>query len=267
MTVGVESTATPLKAIPITEPNLEPTLFAAVFITMIAAGCVKGIIGLGLPLTSISILGTVMDLRQAIPYIVVPILVTNAFQASQGGMLAAQFRRFWSLNLLLCAGTWGGTVLLFIIDPAALVIALGVVVVGYALINLFAVSIRVPAKSEGWMSPVVGLISGILTGATGSVGAPIAIYMQSLGLEKAAFLQAISLSFFITAVVWIAALIDHSAFDRTTTVVSLFAVIPAFVGMWTGQVLRQRMSEDKFRHWIFVFLVVVGANLIRKGIV
>ena len=54
---------------------------------MIAAGCVKGVIGLGLPLTSIAILGTVMDLRQAIPYIVVPILVTNAFQAMQSGML------------------------------------------------------------------------------------------------------------------------------------------------------------------------------------
>ena len=55
---------------------------------MVAAGCVKGVIGLGLPLTSIAILGTVMDLRQAIPYIVVPILVTNAFQAMQGSMLA-----------------------------------------------------------------------------------------------------------------------------------------------------------------------------------
>ena len=112
------------------EPNLDPTLFAAVFIAMIAAGCVKGVLGLGLPLTSIAILGTVMDLRQAIPIIVVPVLVTNAFQAMQGGMLAAQFRRFWSLNLALCAGTWGGTVLLFIIDPAALVITLGAVVVG-----------------------------------------------------------------------------------------------------------------------------------------
>ena len=252
---------------PITETILEPTLFAAVFIAMIAAGCVKGVLGLGLPLTSIAILGTVMDLRQAIPIIVVPILVTNAFQATQGGMLAAQFRRFWSLNLLLCVGTWGGTVLLFIIDPAALLITLGAVVVGYALINLFAVTIRVPAKSERWMSPVVGMISGILTGATGSVGAPIAIYMQALGLDKVAFLQAVSLSFFITAVVWIAALIDQSAFDRVTTVVSLFAVIPAFVGMWTGQVLRQRLSEDKFGHWVFVFLVIVGANLIRKGIV
>ena len=207
-----------------------------------------------------------MDLRQAIPLIVVPILVTNIYQAMQGGQLAAQFRRFWSMNLLLCAGTWGGTVLLFIIDPAALVITLGCVVVGYALINLFSVTIRVPAKNEGWMSPVVGLISGILTGTTGSVGAPIAIYMQALGLEKAAFLQAVSLSFFITAVVWIAALIDQSAFNLQTTVVSLFAVIPAFVGMWTGQVLRDRLPEDKFRHWIFVFLIVVGANLIRKGI-
>jgi uncharacterized membrane protein YfcA len=245
---------------------LEPTLFAVVFIAMIAAGCVKGVIGLGLPLTSIAIMGTVMDLRQAIPLIVVPILVTNIYQAMQGGQLAAQFRRFWSMNLLLCAGTWGGTVLLFIIDPAALVITLGCVVVGYALINLFSVTIRVPAKNEGWMSPVIGLISGILTGTTGSVGAPIAIYMQALGLEKAAFLQAVSLSFFITAVVWIAALIDQSAFNLQTTVVSLFAVIPAFVGMWTGQVLRDRLPEDKFRHWIFVFLIVVGANLIRKGI-
>ena len=73
---------------------MEPTILAAVFIAMFAAGCVKGMMGLSLPLTSIAILGTVMDLRQAIPIIVVPVLVTNAFQAMQGGMLAAQFRRF-----------------------------------------------------------------------------------------------------------------------------------------------------------------------------
>ena len=88
---------------------MEITIFVTVFIAMVAAGCVKGVIGLGLPLTSIAILGTVMDLRQAIPYIVVPILVTNAFQAMQGSMLATQFRRFWSMNLLLCGGIWGGT--------------------------------------------------------------------------------------------------------------------------------------------------------------
>ncbi len=246
---------------------MDAWLIAIVVVAMLAAGCVKGMIGLGLPLTSIAILGTVMDLRNAIPLIVVPVLVTNAFQAMQGGELAAQFRRFWSLNLMLCAGTWGGTVLLFIVDPAALLVTLGAVVVGYAMINLFALTIRVPADSETWLSPVVGALSGVLTGATGSVGAPIAIYMQALGLEKEAFLQAVSLSFLITAVVWIAALVNQSAFDRDTTLLSLGAVIPAFAGMWIGRVLRRRLSEDRFRRWVFVFLAIAGANLIRKGFV
>jgi hypothetical protein len=231
---------------------LDPFLITIAVFAFIVAGCVKGVIGLGLPLTSISILGTVMDLRQAIPLIVVPVLVTNAWQATRGGAL--------------CVGTWGGTVLLFIVDPAILLITLGLVVVVYALINLFAVVVRAPADSEGWLSPAVGFFSGILTGATGSVGTPVAIYMQALGLEKEAFLQAISLSFFITAAVWIVALADQSAFDRDTTIITLGAVIPAFVGMWIGQVLRNRLSEEKFRHWVFIFLVVVGANLIRKGI-
>lgn len=252
--------------VPTAEPDLDAVLIATVVIALLAAGCVKGVIGLGLPLTSIAILGTVMDLRQAIPLIVVPVLATNAFQATQGGVLVAQLRRFWSLNLLLCIGTWGGTVLLFIVDPAILLIALGSVVVGYALINLFAVTVRVPPDGERWLSPLVGVASGILTGATGSVGAPVALYMQALGLDKEAFLQAISLSFLITAVVWIIALIDQSAFDRDTTIVAIGAVIPAFLGLWAGQLLRRRLAEDKFRRWVFGFLVIVGANLIRKAI-
>ncbi len=245
---------------------MDPVLIATVVIAFVAAGCVKGVIGLGLPLTSIAILGTVMDLRQAIPLIVVPVLATNAFQATQGGVLMAQLRRFWSLNLMLCAGTWGGTVLLFIIDPVILLIALGTVVVGYSLINLFAVVIRAPPDSERWLSPLVGVVSGILTGSTGSVGAPVALYMQALGLDKEAFLQAISLSFLITAVVWIIALIDQSAFDRDTTIIAIGAVIPAFVGLWAGQLLRRRLAEGRFRRWVFVFLAIVGANLIRKAI-
>ena len=43
------------------------------------------------------------------------------------------------------------------------------------------------------------------------------------------------------------------------------SVVALFAGMWIGQYLRRRLSEDKFRRWVFAFLVIVGANLIRKG--
>ena len=51
------------------------------------------------------------------------------------------------------------------LDPALLAAALGVVAFGYALINLTAVDIRLPARAERRWGPAVGLLSGFITGA------------------------------------------------------------------------------------------------------
>ena len=52
-----------------------------VMIALLMAGVVKGIIGLGLPLTALSIIGAVADLRLAIALIAIPIVATNIYQA------------------------------------------------------------------------------------------------------------------------------------------------------------------------------------------
>ena len=41
----------------------------------------------------------------------------------------------------------------------------------------------------------------------------------------------------------------------------------AFAGMWFGQKIRMNLSQAVFSKGVFVFLIIVGANLIRKGIV
>lgn len=235
-------------------------------IAFLAAGCVKGVIGLGLPLTSIAILTTTIGLRDAIPLIVIPVLITNIWQASHGGALGQHFRRFWSLNLLLCSGTWVGTVLLFRIDPWILTLTLGIVIISYALINMFAVTVKVREGSEVWWSPMVGAFSGVLTGVTGSVGAPVAIYFQALGLGKEEFLQAISLSFFLAAMAWIPSLISESAFGIDIALTSSLALVPAFAGMWIGRRIRNHLSEVYFQRGVFLFLIVIGINLIRRSV-
>lgn len=246
---------------------MEPVFLATAFVAFLAAGCVKGVIGMGLPLTAIAVLTMTIGLREAVPLIVIPVLVTNAWQATRGGALGHHFRRFWSLNLLSCAGVWGGTVLLFMIDPRVLSIVLGGVIIAYVLVNLFAVRLSVPAGGEALLSPVVGLFSGALAGLTGSVGAPVAIYYQALGLDREAFLQAISLSFFLAAVVWLPALAGQSAYNLDTVIVSTAALVPALAGMWIGQRIRNRLSEERFRLWVFVFLLILAVNLIRKAVV
>jgi uncharacterized membrane protein YfcA len=48
--------------------------------------------------------------------------------------------------------------------------------------------------------------------------------------------------------------------------ISLAALVPSFAGMWAGQRLRHRLSEEHFRRWMLVFLFLLGLNLIRKGV-
>ena len=245
---------------------LDPFLVATAAVAFLLAGCIKGMIGLGLPMVAVAILGSFISLREAIPLIVIPVLLTNTWQVLQGGELMALFRRFWPLNLTMCVGIWIGTALLFRIDPLILSAVLGVIVIGNSLVNLFAVRVRVPRRSERMLGPPVGLVVGVLTGTTGSVGASLAMYMQALDLRKEAFLQAISLSFLIGGVIWITALINQGALDTRTALLSIAALVPSFAGMWLGQVVRNQLSEDRFRTGVFIFLALIGLNLIRKGL-
>jgi uncharacterized protein len=243
---------------------VDTTVLATAAVAFLVAGGVKGVIGLGLPLTAIAILGLVLGLREAIPLLVIPVLITNLWQVLQGGDLTGLFRRFWSMNLLLGVGTWIGTVILFRVDPGPLAVLLGVVVVAYAILNLLAKKLTVRPGTESVWAPTVGFVSGVLTGTTGSVGAPVAMYLQALELDKDAFVQAVALSFFIAAIFWIAALLSQGAFTQTVALWSTAALAPSVAGMWVGQRLRDRLSQRVFRKGVFVFLLVLGGNLILK---
>ena len=248
---------------------MEPDLaFAAtVAVAFTAAGITKGAVGLGLPLTAIAVLTTPMGLREAVPLIIVPVLITNAWQMTRGGMPVSLFKRFWTMIVPLGIGAWSGTVLLFVIDETLVGALLGAVIIVYSLVNIFALRFRIPAEHERWYSPGVGLLSGLLTGLTGSVGGPVAIYFQALGLDRETFLRAASLAFFLTALPWGGTLIAEGALTLEAAAIGSAALLPSFAGMWVGRKIGERLSQEVFSKGVFGFLILVGANLIRRAIV
>ena len=235
-------------------------------IALLLAGGVKGIIGLGLPLTALSIIGAVADLRLAIALIAIPIIATNIYQAFYGGRTMEMLRRYWVINLCSVVGTVIGAQILFMVDPNILTTTLGVIVIVYVAINATGFAIRISDSASPWAAPPLGILSGLLTGTTGSVGIPIALYLQARGLDKESFLRAIALTFLISASMLVIALLEKGALGEETALVSAASLIPAFAGMAIGQRLRGRLSEDLFRKFVFLFLMVAAANLIRKGL-
>lgn len=238
----------------------------AVIATFLLAGFVKGAIGMGLPTLAMGLLGVVMAPAQAASMLVVPSLVTNIWQLLAGPSFGALVRRLWLMMAGVCAGTWAGSGLLTSGNVKLAGFALGVVLFLYACTGLASVRFRVPPGSERWLAPLVGVITGIITGATGVFVIPAVPYLQALGLEKEALIQALGLSFTVSTIALGLSLIGGGTLGLSIAGASLLALAPALAGMFIGQWLRLRISAEAFRRFFFLSLLALGAYIALRSL-
>jgi uncharacterized membrane protein YfcA len=207
---------------------------AAVTLTFVVAGFVKGVIGLGLPTVAMGLLAVVMTPAQAAALLVAPSLLTNVWQA-MGPELAPLTRRLWPMLLGICVGVWAGGGLLTADGGARASIGLGAVLALYGLLGLTSVEFSVPVRLEPWLSPLSGAVTGVVTAATGVYMIPSAPYLQAIGLKKDALVQALGLSFTVSTLALAASLVRDGALQISVAGASLLALAPALLGMVLGQ--------------------------------
>ncbi|PSH61146.1 sulfite exporter TauE/SafE family protein [Phyllobacterium sophorae] len=239
-------------------------LVVAVTATFFAAGLVKGVTGMGLPTVAMGVLGALFSPLSAASLLIVPSFVTNVWQLLAGPNLGTLGRRFWPMMLGVVVGTIAGSSLLTSGDTVLTTSALGCALVLYAVWTLVARQIRVPAILEPWLSPVIGVATGAITGGTGVFVIPAVPYLQALGLEKDDLVQALGLSFTVSTIALAAALQWRSALQIDNLAVSALATAPALAGMWAGQIIRNRVSSSTFRHWFLISLCVLGAEMFTR---
>lgn len=241
----------------------QTTLLLFIAATFVVAGFVKGVIGLGLPTIAVGILGVVMAPAQAAALLVIPNLVTNGWQLS-GPKLKAIALRLWPMLAGTCLGTWAGAGLLEKAKDGSATLWLGIALVLYALVGLKAAKLRVPAAHESWLGPIVGVLTGISTAATGVFVLPAVPYLQALGFEKEELVQALGLSFIVSTVALAFGLVGAGALDWTVAGGSLLALLPALAGMGAGQAIRQRISAATFKLCFFAGLLALGGYLVLR---
>ena len=236
-------------------------LIGLLLATFLGAGVVKGVTGMGLPTVAIGVLGATMSPLTAAAILIIPSFVTNVWQMLAGRDTLRLMRRLWAMMLCIVIGTLLGTRLLVIVDPVWSGRALGVALIAYAAYALFVPTLSVPQRRESWLSPVIGMVTGLLTGATGVFTLPAVPYVQSLGLQKNELVQALGLSFTISTIALAGGLLVNGAFRLDQLGLSLLAVPPALAGMWLGSIVRQKISPKTFRLCFLLFLVILGLEL------
>ena len=230
---------------------------------LLLAGIVKGVIGLGLPAVGVGLLGLLMAPAQAAAILVIPSTVTNVWQLVAGPGFGALLRRLWPMLLCILVGGWLGAGNLAGDTTGRARFWLGVVLVIYALIGLLARRPSVRPAWEKWLGPIVGLITGAVTAATGVFMIPAVPYLNGLGLDRENLIQALGLSFTVSTLGLAADLARSGAFGGPVLLASMAALVPALVGMFIGTYVRNRISAVLFRRCFFFGMLLLGLELAR----
>jgi uncharacterized protein len=243
---------------------VEPATLVFAALVFVAAGFVKGVIGLGLPTVAVGFLSLLLPPAGAASLMLVPSLITNIWQIVAGPNLWSLTRRLALLLVGIAVGTWAGSGVLTGARAGQAAVALGVVLVIYAVVGLSKVRLAVPQAVEPWLSAPVGLVTGIVSAATGIFVMPSVPYLQALGFEKDDLVQALGITFLAATVALAAGLASTGAFRLDVAGASLAMLVPALLGMWLGQIVRARISAERFRFWFLVGLIGLGLHLALK---
>ncbi len=231
-------------------------------------GVVKGTFGIGLPLVAMPLLTMVLHLPTAASLVVVPMMATNLAQSFMGGRAAivARLRRFAPMLATLVVCILFATKGLALIPERLLYALIGLLVIGSSVLGRLKPRLRISESQERWLGPIAGAVAGALGGMTTFYGPVLLAYLVGLRLPKDEFVAAISLIYFIGAVALGVGVVGNGLTDPLMLGLSALTLIPSFLGIRLGQMVRMRLDERRFATWLFVLYLVIGASFFVKTI-
>jgi uncharacterized membrane protein YfcA len=247
---------------------MDPWAFALALSVAFIAGIVKGMVGFAMPMILISGLSTVISPELALAGLILPTLATNGLQALRQGWRAA-------LESLLRFKGYLGTLLVVLLISAQLVrvipadvllLIIGVPIVLFAATQLAGIPLRIASPSSRVVEISIGAFAGFIGGLSGVWGPPTVAYLTALDTPKADHIRVQGVIYGLGAFVLLFAHIGSGVVRTETIPFSLALLVPAFVGMWLGLKVNDRIDQKVFRKATLFVLFFVGLNLIRRGL-
>lgn len=239
---------------------------ALVAATYLLAGIVKGVTGLGVPVVGVAFVAPVLGLKTAVAVVLVPSLVTNFWQAIVGTSFLRILSRIWPLLITASVGIWFGSGILASADGRILILFLGCFLIAYTSIALFRTKLPSPGHHEVWLTPTIGAAGGVVFGMIGSFMVPGTLYIQSLGMSRDMFVQALGITFVTVTLILTAAMTQRAMLSHELGLLSAIAVPPTLVGMAVGQRLRQILTEEQFTRIVLVVIMISGFYMIARSL-
>jgi hypothetical protein len=240
-------------------------LVAYVAAVIFVATLIRSTLGFGEALVSVPLLALRMPVEVAAPLAVLVSIVV-------AGVVVVQDRRGIHMRAaagLILASLFGiplGLLLLARADDQVVKLLLGSIIVAFSLYSLTVGRRRtLPHDHVGWLV-ACGFVSGILGGAYGMNGPPLAIYGALRRWSPQHFRATLQAYFLPVSVVGLIGYAFLGLWTAAVTQYFLWSLPGVAVATLAGRALNQRMKGEAFVRVVYVGLVVTGVVLCLQAL-
>lgn len=244
---------------------MDPLIITLVFSTFLFAAFLKGTAGLGFATTCLGVMATYVDMRLAIPLVVIPSLLSNAMVMIDAGGFVSIMRRFWFMYLASFPGLLFGLWILGGGDTAFPRAVLGTSMFLYGVYGLWGGQFSLVHKPA--IAGFVGVTTGLVNGLTGSQIMPILPYLMAINITKDELVQAINTSFTFASIVMLFGLGKLGLMTWDIAMLSGVGLVPVWLGIWLGGRVRRLLPEVVFRRVVLIMVALLGAGLVFKALI
>jgi uncharacterized protein len=242
------------------------SLLIAIVGSLVIAGWLKGVIGVGMPIVALPLLSMLIDVRASVMLLSVPLVLSNIPQALEGGKVIPCMAALVPVLLGMLPGIIVGVAILLTIDPTMAKLIAGVVVIIIGGLTLLAPKLEIKGRAQTPIGLASGFLGGILGGVAAMPGPIVFVYLLAKGLRGRNFTKEASMFLVLSAALLAAILTSSHVFGWSDLGVSTAALAPVAVGMVMGQKVRDTIPAQAFKKAVLVVVLLSGAELVRKAI-
>ena len=244
-------------------PNFEIHIFLMIMVVFYIGGLVKGFLGIGLPAAAMALLTLFINPLDAIALIIVPIIFTNALQFA-----SSKEKKQIIIDYKLCAiaiiiSIFITAIFIKSYPSFIITIAIGIAMVAFSLNQL--TGFKIPVGPGSLWQIIAGTTAGILGGVSSIWSPPIVMYLFARNVSKEKFIAAtgflflvgsfpLALGYFLSGVLTLGIILN-----------SLIGLIIVLAGFKTGELLRQKVSQELFKKIVLWGFLIMGLRLIYTG--
>lgn len=234
-----------------------------IVLAILAGAMVKSVSGMGLPVIAVPLITLVLPLQEAVVVTALPGLAVNGVIGWRERSHLDQTR---DLPVLAVAGVVGaviGTLLLVHLPEEPVLVALAVVVLAYVALAIARPAFRIaPATATRW-SPAVGLVAGVMQGATGISGPITGTWIHAYRLPRDAHVLAVTVLFLMAGIGQTVPLVASGAFEGLW-LAAVVGVPLALTMIPFGARVRGRLSGRGFDLVVLAALVISAVTILVR---